>query len=72
MLGAGARQSLFYARFDIAFGLATDGSQFGDDQVARTLQHPLLAKTERLEMAQERQVLEYVGDLENIAGAHLL
>ena len=72
MLGASAHQSLFNARFDIAFGLATDGSQFGDDQIARALQHPLLAKTERLEVAQESQILEHVGDLENVAGAHLL
>jgi hypothetical protein len=72
MPGAGARQSLFDARLNTAFGLATDGGQFGDDQIARTLQHPLLAKTERLKVALESQILEHVGDLKDVARAHLL
>ena len=72
MPGAGARQSLFDARLNTAFGLAAHGGQLGDDEITRTLKHPLLAETEGLNMAQESQILEHVGDLENIAGTHLL
>jgi hypothetical protein len=64
MLGAGASESLFDARLDIAFGLATDGRQFRDDKVT-------LAERERFEMTQVCQVLEHIGDLENVARAHL-
>jgi hypothetical protein len=71
MLGARSCEGLFDARLDIAFGLATNGGKFGDNQVTSALKHALLAERERFEMAQVCQVFEHVGDLENIACAHL-
>lgn len=71
MLCASARERLFDSRLDAAFGLATDGCQFRDDQITRTLKHPLLAEREWLEMAQKRQILEHLCDFEDVARAHL-
>jgi hypothetical protein len=71
MLAARACEGLFDARLDIAFGLAANGGEFGNDKITGALKHTLLAERERLEMAQVCQVFEHIGDLENIAGAHL-
>src|SRR5215212_10224726 len=72
MFCAGTRQGLCDARLYIAFGLAADGCQFRDDKIACALKHALLAERERLEMAQERQVLKHFCDFKDVARAHLL
>jgi len=51
MLGAGAGEGLFDARFDVAFRLTTDCCKFGDYKIACALKHSLLTKTERLKVA---------------------
>ena len=72
MFRAGTSDGLIYSRLNIAFGLAADGGQFGDNKVARPFQHPLLAERERLEIAQIGQMLEHIGYFKNISGAHFL
>ena len=44
MLGTGACEGLFDSRLDVAFGLAADRSQFGNDEVTCALKHALLTK----------------------------
>ncbi len=65
-------QCLFDARLDVAFRLAADGSEFGNHQVAGPLEHPLLAKRKRLDMAEIVKMLEHLSHLKDIAGAHLV
>src|SRR6266436_8843280 len=68
--GAGLEQRLIDAGFDVAFRLMANGRQFRDDQIPRPLEHPLLAKRQRLHLAEVAEVLEYVGNFKNVAGAH--
>src|ERR1700687_1357596 len=65
-------QRLIDARLDVAFRLAADGSEFGNHQVAGPLEHPLFAKRKRFDMAEIVKMLEHLGHLKNIAGAHLV
>jgi hypothetical protein len=44
VLYAGTGKGLFYTRLDVAFRLTANGGQFGNYQIARPLEHPLLAK----------------------------
>jgi hypothetical protein len=44
VLGTGEMQGLLDARFDIAFGLPTDGGQLGDDKISCSLHHSLFAE----------------------------
>jgi hypothetical protein len=44
MLGTGAGEGLFDSRLDVAFGLAADRCQFGNDKVTCALKHALLTK----------------------------
>src|SRR6266496_3049291 len=70
--GAGLRQRLIDTRFYVAFRLATDGGQFRNNQVARSLEHSLLAERKRLEVAEIIEMLQHSSDLKNVAGAHLV
>ena len=72
VLAASARQGLLDTNFNVALGLPADGCQLRDNKITRALKHPLLAERERLEMAQEREILEHLGDFKNIACTHLL
>jgi hypothetical protein len=72
VLDAGTGQGLFHAWFDIALGLAANGGQFRNHQVASALQHPLFTERERFQVTKIGQVLEHFRRLKNIAGTHLL
>ena len=70
MLCAGSRNRLIYSRFDTAFGLAANGGQFRDDEIAGAFEHTLLTKRERLDIAEIGQMLQHVRHFKNIAGTH--
>ena len=70
--GAGLCQCLIDARLDVAFRLTADGSEFGDHQIAGPLEHSLLAKRKRFDMAEIVKMFEHLGHFKDIAGAHLV
>src|SRR5712692_1327742 len=70
MPGAGLHQCLIDARFDVALRLPTNGGQLRDDQIPRPLKHALFAKRQRLYLAEVAEMLEHVGNLKDVAGAH--
>ena len=72
VLGVSTSESLIYARFDIALGLAADCSQLRDDKITRTFEHPLFAERERFSVAQIGQMLEHISHLEDITRPHFL
>src|SRR6185369_17368840 len=70
VLGVSTRECLIDARFDIALGLAANCGQLRYHQIARTFEHPLFAEREWLDVAEIGQMLEHVGNLEDVASAH--
>src|SRR5437879_6260499 len=52
VLCASAPERILNPRSDVAFRLAADRSQLGNHQIARALEHALLAKRERLDVTQ--------------------
>jgi hypothetical protein len=72
MPGTGARKRLVNARFDVAFGLATDCSQFGNDKITSSFEHSLFAERKWFEVAEISEMLQDIGDFEDIACSHLL
>jgi hypothetical protein len=72
MSGAGLRERLIDARLNVALRLATDGRQLRNDEVPRPLEHPLLPERKRLHVAEVIKMLQNLGNLKDIAGAHLL
>lgn len=72
VFSAGARKGLFDAWFDVAIGLAADGGELRDDEVAGAFEHSLFAETERLEVAEVGEILEHVGDFKDVACSHFV
>jgi len=65
-----ARECLIDTRLDIAFGLATHGRQFRNNEVTGPFEHPLFAKGEGFDLAQIGQMLEDIRHFEDVSSPH--
>jgi len=72
VLGVSTRECVIDARFDIALGLAANCGQLRHDKIARTFEHPLFAEREWFDIAEIGQMLEHIGNLEDVARAHFV
>ena len=70
MFGLRTRECLVDTRLDVAFRLAADGCQFGNHKVSRTFEHTLFTEREGFEIAQIGQMLENIGNFEDVSGTH--
>jgi hypothetical protein len=72
VLRVSTRECLIDARFDIALGLAANCSQLRHNKIARPFEHTLFAERERFDIAEIGQMLEHVGNREDVASAHFV
>src|SRR6478672_7901578 len=63
-----ALEGLSHAAFDVVVRETHHFRDLGDDQEARAIEHALLTEREALRLRQEREALQHVRDVVDVAG----